>query len=159
MDFEEIDGELSFRVDTVPPGPVLGLVADRHSDGSLGLAWEPVYEDAEGKLERVAGYRVYRYTTRHYFRIIDNILVGGKRENSQILLWVRDEGVGIPREDLERVFERFYRTETEKLLDVRGAGLGLSVSKAIVEAHGGRIWAESAEKRGSVIYVSLPIGE
>jgi hypothetical protein len=74
--FEELGGELAFRVDTVPPGPVSGLAARRQPDGTLELTWDPVYEDTEGQPERVAGYRVYRYTTRHYLRVRDTILVG-----------------------------------------------------------------------------------
>ncbi|HBX70304.1 MAG TPA: hypothetical protein DEH25_13235 [Chloroflexi bacterium] len=83
------------------------------------------------------------------------IIIGGKMEDEQIMIWVRDNGIGIPPENLDRIFERFYRIQTEETYGVRGAGLGLSVSKAIIEAHGGRIWAESGSG-GSTIYFSLP---
>jgi signal transduction histidine kinase len=85
-----------------------------------------------------------------------HIRIGGKRQHQQLLIWVRDEGIGIPTIDLERIFERFYRVQSESTYGVRGAGLGLSVSKAIIEAHGGRIWAESSG-RGTTIYFNLPI--
>jgi PAS domain S-box-containing protein len=84
------------------------------------------------------------------------ITVGGSGDKQQTLIWISDEGIGIPGRDLERIFERFYRVENEVTLNVRGAGLGLSVCRGIVEAHGGRIWAESAPGEGSTFYFSLP---
>lgn len=67
---------------------------------------------------------------------------------------VRDTGIGIPVESLTRIFERFYRADKSRTGS--GTGLGLSISKHIVEAHGGRIWAESEEGRGSVFYFEIP---
>lgn len=67
---------------------------------------------------------------------------------------VRDTGVGIPAESLSRIFERFYRVDRSRTGS--GTGLGLSISKHIVEAHGGRIWAESEEGRSSVFYFEIP---
>ena len=67
---------------------------------------------------------------------------------------VRDTGVGIPAESLSRIFERFYRVDVSR--SGSGTGLGLSISKHIVEAHGGRIWAESEEGRGSAFYFEIP---
>jgi PAS domain S-box-containing protein len=84
------------------------------------------------------------------------ITVGGRGDERQILIWVSDEGIGIPAQDLERIFERFYRVENEVTMNVRGAGLGLSVCRGIVEAHGGRIWAESTLGEGSTFYFALP---
>ena len=68
---------------------------------------------------------------------------------------VRDSGVGIPTESLTRIFERFYRVDKSRTGS--GTGLGLSISKHIIEAHGGKIWAESNEGRGSVFYFVIPI--
>lgn len=68
---------------------------------------------------------------------------------------VRDSGVGIPAESLSRIFERFYRVEKSRTGS--GTGLGLSISKHIIEAHGGKIWAESAEGRGSIFYFEIPL--
>lgn len=67
---------------------------------------------------------------------------------------VRDTGSGIPAESLTRIFERFYRVDKSRTGS--GTGLGLSISKHIVEAHGGKIWAESEEGRGSVFYFEIP---
>ena len=68
---------------------------------------------------------------------------------------VRDSGAGIPAESLSRIFERFYRVDRSRTGS--GTGLGLSISKHIIEAHGGRIWAESDEGRGSVFYFVIPV--
>ena len=68
---------------------------------------------------------------------------------------VRDTGVGIPSESLSRIFERFYRVDKSRTGS--GTGLGLSISKHIIEAHGGKIWAESDEGRGSIFYFEIPI--
>jgi two-component system phosphate regulon sensor histidine kinase PhoR len=67
---------------------------------------------------------------------------------------VRDTGAGIPADDLPRIFERFYRVDKSRTGS--GTGLGLSIAKHIVEAHGGRIWAQSREGEGSVFFFSIP---
>ena len=68
---------------------------------------------------------------------------------------VSDTGTGIAREDLSRIFERFYKADRARTS--KGTGLGLAIAKHIVEAHGGKIWAESREGKGSTIYFTLPI--
>jgi two-component system phosphate regulon sensor histidine kinase PhoR len=69
---------------------------------------------------------------------------------------VRDHGPGIPREDLKRVFERFYRTRRRDR-QIRGSGIGLSLVKHIAEAHGGRAWAQNAEGGGAIVGFSIPL--
>jgi len=86
------------------------------------------------------------------------ITVRGRQENHHLLLQVRDEGIGIAVVDQSKIFERFYRVENEITRDVSGAGLGLTISRGIVEAHGGRIWVESAPDQGSTFYITLPPG-
>ncbi len=73
-----------------------------------------------------------------------------------VVLEVEDEGPGIPREDLERVFERFYRGDGRRGADGGGAGLGLAIARWIVELHGGTIRAQRREPQGSQIVVTLP---
>ncbi len=75
----------------------------------------------------------------------------------EVVIAVRDTGVGIPADDVPRIFERFYKTDRARADD--GVGLGLSIAKHIVLGHGGRIWVESVEGRGSTFYFSLLIGE
>ncbi len=71
---------------------------------------------------------------------------------------VRDHGIGIPPEDLPRVFERFYRVDKARSRDMGGTGLGLTIVQLIVQAHGGRVWAESDVGQGSRFSFTLPLG-
>ncbi|HEX6553640.1 MAG TPA: ATP-binding protein [Ktedonobacteraceae bacterium] len=70
-----------------------------------------------------------------------------------------DNGMGIPPEHLERIFERFHRVENGLTREVNGLGLGLPICKRIVELHQGSIWAESCPAGGSAFHVLLPVGE
>jgi len=73
----------------------------------------------------------------------------------EIRFAVKDTGIGIPLEDVSRIFERFYRVDKSRTGS--GTGLGLSIAKHIVEAHGGKIWAESIEGKGSTFYFTIPL--
>ena len=79
------------------------------------------------------------------------------QENSSIKFAVSDNGRGIPQEDLERVFEPFYRVSRQGTDRTPGTGLGLALAKSLVELHGGRIWAESELQKGSTFYFTIPI--
>jgi two-component system phosphate regulon sensor histidine kinase PhoR len=77
-------------------------------------------------------------------------------ETGQIEVSVEDDGPGIPRESLERVFERFYRVDKARSREQGGTGLGLSIVKHIVQGHGGRAWAKSEFGHGATFYFTLP---
>ncbi|RBN38331.1 cell wall metabolism sensor histidine kinase WalK, partial [Priestia megaterium] len=64
---------------------------------------------------------------------------------------------GIPKSNLAKIFERFYRVDKARTRKLGGTGLGLAIAKEIIEAHDGRIWADSQEGKGTTIYFTLPI--
>ena len=80
----------------------------------------------------------------------------GQVPDDEVIISVADEGMGIAPEHLNRLFEKFFRVKSALGHQVRGSGLGLPVSRTIVESHGGRIWAESEVGKGTTIYFSLP---
>ena len=84
------------------------------------------------------------------------ITVGGRFTEKSVTVFVRDEGVGIPDDQIERVFERFYRVDDKLTARTHGTGLGLYLVKAIVEAHGGEISVKSQVGSGSTFYFTLP---
>jgi len=84
------------------------------------------------------------------------ITVRAARRDAQVVIAVSDTGIGIPRADQERIFERFYRVDAARSREVGGTGLGLSIARHLVEAHGGRLTVESDIGRGSTFSVFLP---
>jgi two-component system OmpR family sensor kinase len=86
----------------------------------------------------------------------DRVTVALKPRGDHLQFCVADSGSGIPPEQLERVFDRFHRTDAGRARDEGGSGLGLAIARAIVTAHGGRIWAESLPGRGATISFELP---
>lgn len=108
--------------------------------------------------------------TDKIMQVIDNIMNnaikyspdGGKIEvhlmetHNNVVLGISDEGLGIPKKDLEKVFERFYRVDKARARKQGGTGLGLAISKEVMKAHQGQIWVESVEGKGSTFYISLP---
>ncbi len=104
-------------------------------------------------------------------RMVDNLLSnalkftpkGGQvsvrltTEDGHALLSVQDSGIGIPKASLNRIFERFYQVDQGTSRRYGGLGIGLTVVKDIVEAHGGQVWAESRPKQGTTVWVKLPL--
>ncbi|MFC0417098.1 cell wall metabolism sensor histidine kinase WalK [Cytobacillus solani] len=103
-------------------------------------------------------------------QVLDNIISnalkyspeGGKvtfrveEKLGMIVVSVSDQGVGIPKENIDKIFDRFYRVDKARTRKLGGTGLGLAIAKEMVEAHGGEIWAMSKEGKGTSIFFSLP---
>ena len=82
----------------------------------------------------------------------------GNSDNQIITTRIKDTGVGIPKDELNKVFDKFYQISKPPDAKSKGTGLGLAISKSLIEIHGGRIWVESQEGKGSEFCFTLPIG-
>ena len=158
-----------FESGTVPfdpsPFPLKGLIEDavdelRLSDPDLELriVVEPADLVVSGDAERLHQViaNLLENATRHSPTggVID---VGARRVADGVVIEVADEGPGILPDEAERVFERFYRSDRARTVGDAGAGLGLSIARWIVDAHGGSIRPEQREPRGCRMVVELPV--
>ena len=84
------------------------------------------------------------------------VIVSFRRSSRRVLVEVRDSGIGIPPEDLPRVFDRFYRVNKDRSQRTGGTGLGLSIAKAVLDAHGSNLKLESSLGKGTVVTFQLP---
>ena len=110
-----------------------------------------------------------RWIKQVFRNIIDNaikyspegglIVIKGEVRPSDVVISFADQGIGISSEDLIPLFEKYFRVRSATSLHVAGTGLGLPIARTIVEAHGGRIWAESKVGEGTTLYFSLPKGK
>ena len=140
-------------------GELLGTVASRIPVASKRRVR---FEVAEG-LPSVSVD--YRQVVRALSTMVDNALtyasgtdlvVGARALGTNLLVWVEDRGPGVPDEEKQRVFEKFYRGSTSAA-SPSGTGLGLAIVREIARAHGGRVWVEDAEPRGARFVLSLPL--
>ncbi|QQL49156.1 sensor histidine kinase [Mucilaginibacter ginkgonis] len=86
-----------------------------------------------------------------------NVEVNCTEEGSNVIVSVKDQGIGIPAEDVNHVFDRYYRVENTDTKNISGFGIGLYLSAEIIREHGGKIWVESVKGQGSTFYFSLPL--
>jgi sigma-B regulation protein RsbU (phosphoserine phosphatase) len=109
---------------------------------------------------------------RHIQQVLDNLIdnaikysgedtevvVSARQVDHEVLVSVVDQGIGIPAEELPKVFDRMYRTRRRRVTKIAGAGLGLPICKRLIEAHGSKIWIESEEGKGTACFFTLPLG-
>lgn len=85
-----------------------------------------------------------------------NIRFGFTVHDNMLRVMISDDGMGIPKENVGRIFDRFYRVDRARARSMGGTGLGLAIAREMIEAHGGKIWAESEEGHGTTIFFTLP---
>jgi PAS domain S-box-containing protein len=129
-------------------------LTDHHITCSLPRVPIDVYGDAK-RVEQVVQNLLSNAVK--YSPADTEITITGKREDGYALVTVKDQGIGIPEQDLERIFERFYRVDNVLTRQVSGTGLGLAVSRSIVRAHGGRIWAANNPDGGATLWFTIPL--
>jgi len=109
----------------------------------------------EGDIERLTQVFSNLVDNAIKFTISGEINIRGEMDNQKAHIQITDTGIGIPKDRLDKIFDRFYQIDSSKVRKYGGTGLGLWISKNIIEAHGGRIWAES-KNSGSTFHVLLP---
>jgi two-component system sensor histidine kinase KdpD len=152
----------SMRI-SLQPGDVQDVVSSALDSLGQRLEGHPVQLDFPGDLPLVP--MDYVLINQVLINLLDNaakfspegspIDVGVRYADSAVTIAVEDRGPGIPEEDIQRIFEKFYRVK--RFENVVGTGLGLSICKGIVEAHGGKIWAENRPGGGGKLAFSLPV--
>ena len=158
-------GELNLEIQPVDVGHLVQTAVERVRGAAQEKGVSLTSELAEG-LPAVTG------DEQRLSQVLSNLLSNALRHTQQggqiavvarqvdgdeVRIAVQDNGEGIPADELPHVFERFYRTDHARSRDTGGSGLGLAIARSLVEALGGRIWAESAEGSGSTFAFSLPV--
>jgi len=88
----------------------------------------------------------------------DKIRIAGEMVNDSYQVSVQDQGLGMTSEQVEKIFDRFYRADMSSSA-LEGTGLGMSIVKHIIEAHGGKIWVESEAGKGTTVSFTIPLSE
>lgn len=86
------------------------------------------------------------------------IILEIKKYNRDLLLSIADTGYGIPKNQQKKVFTKLFRADNIRTKDTTGTGLGLYIVKAVIDAFGGKIWFKSVKNKGTIFYVSIPLG-
>mgnify|MGYP001763574308 FL=1 len=128
----------------------LDLHLDFQLDGEMALPWYYDFDRMEQVLTNLVD-NASRYTQPG-----DTIAIHAKSTIDQQILIVKDTGVGIPSEHLEKVFERFYKVDAARKRGKQGTGLGLFITRMIIEAHGGHIDVDSRINEGTTFTITLP---
>jgi signal transduction histidine kinase len=122
-------------------------------EGEVDQEMAPVIVDSR-RVQRVL-YNLVQNAIRHT-PPDGSIHIRARDVGETVVVQVEDTGEGIPANDLDKIFERSYRSDQSRSRQSGGAGLGLSIAKGIIEAHGERIWVESVPGRGSIFSFTLP---
>jgi two-component system phosphate regulon sensor histidine kinase PhoR len=155
-------GQVPLELKKVPAAGLLSSAADRmHAQAEragLDLRLEPPQERTgvradPSRLEQVLVNLIHNAIK--FTPAGGEVALSARADGEFVRFAVRDTGAGIPQDDLERIFERFYKADRAR--SGGGTGLGLSISRHLVEAHGGRIWVESTEGRGSTFFFTIPV--
>ncbi len=128
-------------------------------DMQLVLAFQddPIYVNVDAEKTTLAFVNLLNNAIR-FSPEGSEIVIGAKKQDKEVLIWVEDHGIGIPVDKLQKIFEEFYQIEPPNTRHYGGLGIGLTIAKGLLETQGGSIWAESAgEGQGSTFKVLLRI--
>lgn len=156
--------EMELRRIKTPVQDVLNFALDEvkyaasRRDLRLVLAFqeEPIYVNVDSDKTTLAIANLLNNAIR-FSPESSELTIGAIRQGGQVMVWVQDQGIGIPADKLHKVFEEFFQVEPPNTRHYGGLGIGLTIAKGIIETQGGKIWAESEGKgRGSTFKVLLP---
>jgi signal transduction histidine kinase len=134
--------------------------SEQASSRGIRLVFEPQPDDLVLRVDKQRMRQVLANLVANAIRHspdVGRVLLSARADDGKARFEITDEGPGIPPDDLERVFERFYRSDRARSADVGGVGLGLAISRWIVELHGGTIHAAPGDPKGCRIVVELPL--
>jgi len=161
------EGKFLFKPTVTDIEPIIEFVINSYREESTRKNIQIEIKKPEKKLPKITlDVEKIRLAIQN---LLDNALrytlPGGKITVSlrllekEVEIQVKDTGVGIPKEQREQVFAKFFRASNVVKMDTEGSGLGLFITKNIVEAHGGKVWFESEEGKGTTFHITLPIAE
>lgn len=162
LDLSKIEsGQVALELQTVMPDKLLASAAERmrlqteRAGLRLRLDCPPNLPSVQADVPRVEQVLVNLiHNAVKFTRPGGEVILKAEAGPGVVQFAVADTGIGIPADELPRIFERFYRVDKSRAGG--GTGLGLSISRHLVEAHGGRIWADSREGEGSTFYFTIP---
>jgi signal transduction histidine kinase len=153
-------GQLSIERLRVSPGQLIADCVEAHvaiaSSRSLQLALEVPGQLPDVWADHDRLLQVFENLIGNALKFTPSggrVTVGAAARDAEVMFWVSDTGIGVAPEHMSRLFDRFWQARRNWR---EGAGLGLPIVKGIVEAHGGRIWAESELNRGSTFFFTIP---
>jgi len=165
LDLGRIDFGVGLQVESIPVLDILERVTSslqmqaKQKQISLGVEIPkdlPNVIEADQALLQQAIYNLVENALK-YTPEGGAVTIHLQTEPSALVFAVQDSGIGIPKSDLPRLFEKFYRGTNREALAKRGTGLGLAIVKSIVERHSGKVWVESELGKGSTFYLQIPV--
>jgi two-component system phosphate regulon sensor histidine kinase PhoR len=163
LDLSRIEsGKREMNLEELSPAAMLEEVAARFREAAAARGLRLVIEPTTAAVVRADRLSLERALGN----VVDNALkytpeggeirISARTAGDEVVFTVADNGVGIPAEDLPRVFERFYRVDRARSQEIEGTGLGLAIVKHLFESQGGHVWVESEQRRGSRFHLALP---
>jgi len=134
----------------------LSLARASNSEITFNKPKDPIFVNADPIKIREVIKNLISNAIKYKFAGKGKVEVGIRRETDAILFTCRDDGIGIPEEDFNRAFAKFYRSEDALEIDPSGTGLGLYINQAIIKLSGGKIWFEKNKNKGMTFYFTLP---
>jgi PAS domain S-box-containing protein len=140
---------------------------DQQVDGQISLFQNQTHEIVRQGDKNIIVYADKNRIAQVLYNLISNaikyspdakkVYVSVKKEGKQVVFSVKDQGVGIPKDEQKNIFQLFYRTRHSRQSNIKGHGLGLFIAQQIIQSHKQTIWIESAEGKGAEFYFTLPL--